>query len=110
MTTDQISNENEIAESREALRAIYQLPVDWTKSFLAIDEAASKGNHQEALALLQAATLPEDVSRILRRAIETVTCPPKTEPVRVLDWRLSRRGLVNGQERVQTGTDHWEAA
>ena len=72
MVTDQFSNENEIArESREALRAAYQLSVDWTKSFLAIDEAASKGNHQEALALLQAATLPEDVSSILRRAIET---------------------------------------
>ena len=72
MSTDQFSNENEIArESREALRAAYQLPVGWTKSFLAIDEAVSKGNHQGALALLQAATLPEDVSRILRRAIET---------------------------------------
>jgi hypothetical protein len=71
MTTDQFSNENEIAEFREELRAAYQLSVDWTKSFLAIDEAASKGNHHEALALLQAATLPEDVSRILRRAIET---------------------------------------
>jgi len=40
----------------------------------------------------------------------TLTCPQKTEPVRVLDWRLSKRGLVNGQERVQTRTDHWEAA
>jgi hypothetical protein len=48
MTTDQFSNESEIAEAREALRAIYQLSVDWIKSFLAIDEAASKGNHQEA--------------------------------------------------------------
>jgi hypothetical protein len=69
MATGQFSNENEIA--REALRAIYQLPVDWAKSFLAIDEAASKGNHQEALALLQTSTLPEDVSRVLRRAVET---------------------------------------
>ena len=72
MTTDRFTNESEIAkESREAIQAAYQLPVEWARSFLAIDEAASKGNHQEALALLRAATLPEDVSGILRRAIET---------------------------------------
>jgi DNA-binding response OmpR family regulator len=53
-------------------------------------------------------------ARTAKREVEAapppLTCPPKTEPVRVLDWRLSKRGLVNGQERVQTGTDHWEAA
>ncbi|MBM4463832.1 MAG: hypothetical protein FJ012_11015 [Chloroflexi bacterium] len=72
MTTDRFANESEIAkESREGIQAAYQLPVEWVKSFLAIDEALSKGNHQEALALLRAATLPEDVSSILKRAIET---------------------------------------
>jgi hypothetical protein len=37
---------------------------------------------------------------------EVVTCPPKTEPVLVLDWQLKKKGVVNGQEGIQTRADH----
>ncbi len=39
-----------------------------------------------------------------------LTCPPKAEPVLVLDWRLKKKGAVNGQEGIQTGADHQQAA
>ena len=32
-----------------------------------------------------------------------LTCPPKTEPGLVLDWRLKKEGEANSQEGIQTG-------
>jgi hypothetical protein len=74
MTVQRFSNESEALEareSREALQAAYQLAMNWTRSFLAIDEEASKGKYQEALHLIESATWPDDVAARLRRAIET---------------------------------------
>jgi hypothetical protein len=74
MTIERFPDDSEFPEareSRERLRAAYQLAVAWTRSFLAIDEKASKGKYQEALHLIEAATFPDDVAARLRRAIET---------------------------------------
>jgi hypothetical protein len=35
-----------------------------------------------------------------------MTCPTKTEPVLVLDWRLKKKGEANGQEGIQTRAKH----
>jgi hypothetical protein len=41
---------------------------------------------------------------------EEVTCPPKTEPVLMLDWQNKKGGQTNGQEGVQTRANHWQTA
>ena len=39
-----------------------------------------------------------------------MTCPPKTDPVLMLDWQNRKGGQSNGQERVQTGANHRQTA
>jgi hypothetical protein len=39
-----------------------------------------------------------------------LTCPPKAEPLVVLEWRNRRRGETNGQEGIQTRTNHRQTA
>ncbi len=53
-------------------------------------------------------TFPKQVNKETKKG--EVTCPLKTEPVLMLDWRLEKKGAVNGQERVQTRVDHQQAA
>jgi hypothetical protein len=35
-----------------------------------------------------------------------VTCPPRTEPASMLDWKSVKEGGVDGQKGIQAGTDH----
>ncbi len=61
----------EASESRENLRAAFQLSMDWVRSFLIIDEKASKGEYGQALSIIKEATFPDDVSNRLKKVMET---------------------------------------
>ena len=51
------------------------------------------------------------VSGLYQWEVEGVlTCPPKSSPVLMLDWRLRKGGYFIGQKNIQTGANHQQAA
>jgi len=63
-----------------------------------IDDGPTRGSyHATCKKCGEKKDFPEQV--ILKQV--TLTCPPRTDPVSVLDWEPDKKGAANGQKGIQ---------